>query len=167
MPTASLQDLQPRALPECALADIVSGLAGVPSLWNDFLPSLGPARSSVHLLATDAYDVWLIGWPEGTGVEPHDHGESVGVFTVVQGALTEYRWSPDRRPRVAGEGEVVSIAAGVVHDVVADVAGAGPAVSIHAYSPPLRTMGFYADDGARLLVRTPVEREAPTLTATS
>jgi quercetin dioxygenase-like cupin family protein len=163
MSTVSLLETPTPALPESVLADIVSGLAAAPGLWSGFLSSLGPARASVHLLATDAYDVWLIGWPAGTGVEPHDHGDSAGVLTVVQGALTEYRWSPDRRPRAVGEGEVVRIAAGVVHDVVADVEGAGPAVSIHAYSPPLRTMGFYADDGARLLIRTAVEREAPAL----
>src|SRR3954467_2015339 len=116
MSTATLQQATSPALPETALIDIVAGLAGVPSLWNDLVPALRAERSSVHLLATDAYDVWLIGWPAGTGVEPHDHGESVGVFTVVQGALTEYRWSPERRPRVVGGGEVVRIPAGVVHD---------------------------------------------------
>jgi hypothetical protein len=37
-------------------------------------------------------------------------------------------------------GDVVSIASGVVHDVVATNR---VAYSIHAYSPPLQTMSFY------------------------
>jgi predicted metal-dependent enzyme (double-stranded beta helix superfamily) len=149
-------------IPERALADIVSGLAAAPTLWRGFVPALSE-RSSVHLLATEAYDVWLIGWPPGNRVEPHDHGDSAGAFTVVRGALTEYRWSADGlpRPRVVDTGGVVTIDARVVHDVVADRAHEdGPAISIHAYSPPLREMGFYSDDGTRLLTRVAIESEA-------
>jgi len=158
----STATLTPLALPTKALADIVGGLAGAPDLWRDFLPALGPDRSSVHLLQTDAYDVWLIGWPPGTRVEPHDHGTSAGAFTVVQGTLTEYRWTPVPRPRTVGTGDVVTIGSGVVHDVVADRPEDGAAISIHAYSPPLREMGFYSDDAARLLTRVTVD-SAPTI----
>lgn len=140
-----------------ALADIVAGLAAAPSLWSELVPGFGPERSSVHLLATEAYDVWLIGWPPGTCVEPHDHGTSAGAFTVVRGTLTEYRWSPRPRPRRLAVGDVLTIDAGVVHDVVAEALDDEPAVSIHAYSPRLREMGFYSDDGTRLLTRVAVD----------
>lgn len=148
------------AIPKAGLADIVQGLAGAPGLWSGSLPTLGPERSSVQLLTTEAYDVWLIGWPPGTRVEPHDHGASVGAITVVQGSLTEYRWSPEPQPRTVGTGDVVTIDARVVHDVVADRPEHGPAISIHAYSPPLREMGFYSDDGVRLVTRVAINSEA-------
>jgi quercetin dioxygenase-like cupin family protein len=147
----------PTTVTRTALADIVEGLAGAPSLWSEFVPGLGSDRSSVHLLATEAYDVWLIGWPPGTRVEPHDHGPSAGAFTVVRGTLTEYRWSPEPRPRTVATGDTVTIAARVVHDVVADRPEDGPAISIHAYSPPLREMGFYDDAGGRLLTRVAID----------
>ena len=160
--TLSLPAVPPRSsdatVPRQALADIVEGLAGAPSLWSGLLPALGRERSSVHLLETEAYDVWLIAWPPGTGVEPHDHGASAGAFTFVHGTLTEYRWSPEPSPRRVGTGDVVTIDARVVHDVVADTPQDGPAISIHAYSPPLREMGFYSDDGAHLLTRAAVDR---------
>ena len=41
------------------------------------------------LLSTDLYDAWLIHWPAGTGLEPHDHGGSTGAFAVVSGVLDE------------------------------------------------------------------------------
>ena len=145
-----------RALSVHALVDIVAGLADAPSLWDGLLPSLGGDRSSVRLLETEAYDVWLIGWPPGTRVEPHDHGNSAGAFAVVQGTLTEYRWFPRPRSRTVQAGGIVTIEARVVHDVVADRPEDGPAISVHAYSPRLREMGFYSDDAARLLTRVAV-----------
>jgi quercetin dioxygenase-like cupin family protein len=148
-------------VPTGALADIVEGLAGAPALWSDALTDLGSERSSIRLLETPPYDVWLIRWPPGTRVEPHDHGASAGAFTVVRGALTEYRWSPDARQRSVGRGDVVTIDARVVHDVVADRPQHGAATSIHAYSPPLREMGFYSSDGARLLTRVAIEPDGP------
>ena len=144
------------ALPVHALVGIVAGLAGAPSLGDGFLPALGPDRSSVRLLETESYDVWLIGWPPGTRVEPHDHGASAGAFTVIKGTLTEYRWSPQPQHSAVRTGEVVTIEARVVHDVVADRPEDGPAISVHAYSPPLREMGFFSDDGTRLLARAAV-----------
>jgi quercetin dioxygenase-like cupin family protein len=149
-----------RRISTWSLAAIVEGLAGAPGLWSGFVPSLGPERSSVHLLETDAYDVWLIGWPPDSRVEPHDHGDSAGAFTVVRGALTEYRWTPAPAARAVDAGDVVTVDPRVVHDVVADRQRNGSAISIHAYSPPLREMGFYDEDGARRAVRFETDPEA-------
>jgi mannose-6-phosphate isomerase-like protein (cupin superfamily) len=96
--------------------------------------------------------------------ELHDHGRSTGAFTVVQGALEEVRAVPsgaltatDLRP-----GRTQWVAAGVVHDV-RNVA-ALPAVSIHAYSPPLTQMTHYRLTSRRLVPFETVtgrEPEAP------
>ena len=151
-------------IPEAALAAFVAGIATTPELWSPFVPAVGAARSSVHLLETDALDVWLLGWPPGTHVEPHDHGDSAGAFVVVRGSLVEVRWSGTQRRRVVAAGEVISVAPGVVHDVLAgDAAEVTPAVSLHAYSPPLRTMGFYSDDGRRRIAQVAIDPEPTVL----
>jgi len=132
-------------------------------VWSAFIPTLAAERSGVHLLETEALDVWLLGWPAGSGVEPHDHGDSTGAFTVIQGTLTEVRWSGGRRLREVGAGEVITVERGVVHDVVAGPEADIPALTLHVYSPPLRTMGFYCDDGSRLIAQIAVDREPAVL----
>jgi quercetin dioxygenase-like cupin family protein len=105
------------------------------------------------------YDVWLLRWPSGTAVSPHDHGDSLGAFTVVTGELTEVRWErARRRARRVRVGDVVGIERGVVHDVVAT--GTASSLSVHVYSPPLEAMGFYDDGGLRLIDRQSVDGTA-------
>jgi hypothetical protein len=93
-------------------------------------------------------DVWLISWLPEQGTELHDHGGSAGSFTVLSGALTEtvvtggVTSNAQRSP-----GQSVGFGAHYVHDV-RNVCEA-PAVSVHAYSPPLTTMTYYdLTDGA-------------------
>ena len=93
--------------------------------------------------------MWLLSWLQDQTTELHDHGGSTAAFTVVQGALEEVRvdagWltRTDLRP-----GLTQWVAPGVVHDV-RNVQSL-PAVSIHAYSPPLTSMTYYRQDGAAL-----------------
>jgi quercetin dioxygenase-like cupin family protein len=147
------------------LCDIATGLARSAPFWWDRLPALAHQRSGLRLLNTADYDAWLLRWPPGTRVTPHDHGGSVGAFTVVRGELTEIRWSRDLRgARRVFAGEVVRIGQGVVHDVVAS--GAEPSVSVHVYAPPLATMGYYDDEGVELLDRRPVDATVGALSDT-
>lgn len=98
-------------------------------------------REGVRIHSTHDFDAWLLRWPPGTRVNPHDHGDSAGAFTVLEGELIELRWHASiPECRLVTVGDVVSIASGVVHDVVATNR---VACSIHAYSPPLQTMSFY------------------------
>jgi hypothetical protein len=87
-------------------------------------------------------DVWLISWLPTQGTELHDHGGSCGAFTVLSGTLTETALAGGQlrdRPRRAGAS--VGFGPRYVHDVrnLSD----GPAVSVHAYSPPLTSMTYY------------------------
>lgn len=123
-------------------------------------PTTDPVRrTSVLARSTPDYDVWLLRWPHGTRVDPHDHRESAAAFSVVSGELLEVRWregQPGFR-RVKGPA-VVQVEAGVVHDVV----GATPsALSVHVYSPPLSAMGFYDPTGTRLIRVGAVDHETP------
>jgi uncharacterized RmlC-like cupin family protein len=114
----------------------------------------------VRLVATDEYDAWLLRWSPGSRVTPHDHGASMGAFSVISGELTELRWDNGLcRERLVIPGELVMVPQGVVHDVVA--LGPTPALSIHAYSPPLTTMGFYDGDGRRVGEEAVADDAAP------
>ena len=85
----------------------------------------------------------------------HDHGRSAGAFTVAQGCLRE-RAAPGGRPEPAGatllSGSVRSFGPRYIHDVANE--SAAPAVSVHAYSPPLTTMDRFAVSGGRLVRAT-------------
>jgi quercetin dioxygenase-like cupin family protein len=87
-------------------------------------------------------DVWLISWLPAQGTQLHDHGGSSGSFTVLSGTLTEaVLGGGTLRDNERRTGDSVGFAAHYVHDVrnLSD----SPAVSVHAYSPPLTTMTFY------------------------
>jgi predicted metal-dependent enzyme (double-stranded beta helix superfamily) len=123
------------------------------------LPTHDPARRWYTRLYRDPYvDVWLITWPGDTSTELHDHAGSLGALSVVRGSLTEHRWAYDGRggggivTRELGAGRGAAFPLGHVHDVV-NAAGE-PAVSVHAYSPPLTAMSYYAVDEAGSLRRT-------------
>ncbi|HST50313.1 cysteine dioxygenase [Jatrophihabitans sp.] len=116
-------------------------------------------------------DLWLISWLPSQGTQLHDHGGSAGAFTVLTGTLAEAIARPAgpgsgpallERRREAGSG--VAFGAHYVHDV-RNLSGS-PAVSVHAYSPPLASMNFYdldATDGLRLLASVPTDDPEPEL----
>jgi len=118
-----------------------------------------PDRRWYHRLhSDDAVDVWLIAWATEQAAELHDHGSSLGALTVVHGALIEDRWLPERgelRRRRLPAGRSAAFDHGHVHEVSNPAADA--AVSVHAYSPPLTEMSYYAldrRDNGTGLVRT-------------
>src|SRR5439155_21943431 len=101
-----------------------------------------PARRSFGWLElTTDLEVWLLSWLPGQGTGFHDHGAAAGAFTVAQVELTE-RTVPAGRvtavSRVLAAGQARPFGPAHVHDVVN--ASAVPAVSVHAYSPPLTAM---------------------------
>jgi mannose-6-phosphate isomerase-like protein (cupin superfamily) len=107
-----------------------------------------PVRRSWDLLAvTDEFEAWVIGWPAGGAIEFHDHGESKGAVVVLSGELLETR-VVHRGPTLIGTrattlsvGDTVELPSNCVHDVVNG--GRTPAVSVHVYSPRLRSMTYY------------------------
>jgi quercetin dioxygenase-like cupin family protein len=113
-----------------------------------------PLRRWYQLLRSDDYtDVWLISWATEQSAELHDHAGSLGALTVVSGALVEERWTAaGLRSRRLRAGRSVGFPLGHVHDVVNR--SEEPAVSVHAYSPPLTAMSYYAVEPGPRLRRT-------------
>ena len=101
-------------------------------------------RWHVRLLRDERVDVWLISWTTDQGTQLHDHGGSLGAYTVVSGELSEARWDPvtaQLTEQVVAAGDAVAFGASYVHDV--RNIRSTTAVSVHAYSPPLTHMNFY------------------------
>jgi predicted metal-dependent enzyme (double-stranded beta helix superfamily) len=116
------------------------------------------AERSWRLVArTDEFDAWLIAWPVGGRVELHDHGRSRGAISVVNGRLVEavpQRGNSGRLSlvtRSVAAGETLGFDADHVHDVVNE--GPEAALSLHVYSPGLRSMTFYAVEEEQLVAR--------------
>ncbi len=94
---------------------------------------------SVRLLATAFYDVWMVGWADGTGLEPHDHGDVRRVLHVVDGELTEFFCDRAARRdpvvRTLRRGVSTTAEPTVVH-ALANRSGRG-ATTLDVSSPPL------------------------------
>jgi Cysteine dioxygenase type I len=104
---------------------------------------LDPLQRWYQLLRSDDFvDVWLISWTTSQTAELHDHAGSLGALTVVSGRLVEQRWTgAGLRTRSLRAGRSAGFPLGHVHNV--SNRAVEPAVSVHAYSPPLTAMSYY------------------------
>jgi predicted metal-dependent enzyme (double-stranded beta helix superfamily) len=146
MSTATLIDVPrplARDLSDVELQRFVSELAERPELWIELVEH-NPAQRTYHELLSDEHlTVWLICWSDEHDTGFHDHDVSAGAVAVVSGAVREERLTIDGPPRdqVFAVGASFSFSAADIHRV--RHAGADPAVTLHAYSPPLQRMGAY------------------------
>lgn len=141
MTTTAVAPTRPAPLPPEVLADICAGVAAAEAWWRPHAHHDPAGRRPVRLLATDVYEVWVIGWTTGQGVELHDHGDAAGALVVVEGGLAELTYEPGSGAlahRAITPGVVHPLPEGLVHDVVA--AAPVATTSIHVYSPPLAAM---------------------------
>jgi predicted metal-dependent enzyme (double-stranded beta helix superfamily) len=145
---SQLDALPARDLGEAELSAVVADVAAERELWAEFVRGDAERRTYVELHADEHVSIWLICWMDGHDTGFHDHDGSAGALTVVSGALREERLRfgvPTGHTLRAGDG--LTFAPSAIHRVAH--ARGEPAVSLHAYSPPLRSMGSYAvdDDG--------------------
>ena len=132
------------------LRELVDGLAAAPDRWAPQVRHDPDERVFELLWRDERVEVWLICWngeDHDTGL--HDHDISSGAFAVVSGELVEERLTIGRTiRRRLRRGQSLAFPPSHVHRVHG--VGAAPAVSIHAYSPPLASLGVYAlaPDGA-------------------
>ncbi len=131
------------------LTHLVQSIAADTTTWRRVVRFDPAHRYYVRLHSDSQVDVWLLTWLHDQSTDLHDHGSSAAAFTVVQGELREVRAAADSRLSIHRRqpGETTWVAPGVVHDVRHST---GPAISIHAYSPPLVTMTYYQAHRGRL-----------------
>lgn len=131
------------------LKRFAAALAASPERWGHHVRHPGEARVYEQIWDDADVNAWVICWSQDQDTGYHDHDESSAAVAVVSGRVREDRLALEgplrSREVVAGETFVVPSVA--IHRVLH--AGAGPAVTIHAYSPPLTKTGVYriAPDG--------------------
>jgi predicted metal-dependent enzyme (double-stranded beta helix superfamily) len=130
-------------LTEGRLAELVRTVAAADQ-WPGLVRYTEHDRWYQRLAGDGDHEVWLLAWLPGQRTGFHDHCGSAGAFTVVHGSLQEHtvhRGAALPAARELPAGGVRSFGPRHVHEVVN--ASAAPAVSIHAYSPPLAGMRRY------------------------
>jgi predicted metal-dependent enzyme (double-stranded beta helix superfamily) len=138
------------------LEDLVRRLAERPDLWEPLIVEDRDHRRYHLLYEDERIDIWVLSWMPGQRTGFHDHDISdvglvccrgeldEGLLVIGAGAADPIRMTPGVSRNGPG---------GYIHSV-AHVAGE-PAVSIHAYSPPLLVVGQYRQDADGRLLREP------------
>ncbi|MGO9750218.1 MAG: cysteine dioxygenase [Solirubrobacteraceae bacterium] len=143
------------------LERFVGWLADSPERWQHHVRHAGDARVYEQVWECEDVNAWVICWSAGQDTGFHDHDESGAGIAVISGRVREERLSLGAPPRSheLGPGAIVSIPPVAIHRV--RHAGAEPAVTIHAYSPPLRRTGSYqiGSDGSLERHSQPYETE--------
>ena len=140
------------------LANIVSLFASSDE-WIDKVRLRAERRWYERLYHGSDYDIWVISWLPGQSTGFHDHGASSGAFVVASGILEEHR--PGERSRVIHPGKPRAFGPDYTHDVLN--VSLAPAISIHAYSPPLDEMNEYELEGSQLVPRERAPGQGETL----
>jgi hypothetical protein len=133
---------------EQELRDLVCHLADQ-GAWRALVHEDLEQRRFEQLLRDDDVDVWVLSWMQFHDTGYHDHDISRGAVAVVEGELVEERLTIGGTPRRATyrAGDRFTFDPSHVHRMHNETEQL--AVSIHAYSPPLRALGAYVieDDG--------------------
>ena len=131
------------------LRDLVAEFVARRDEWSAHVRFDLTERYFQRLHLDNDVEVWLICWDLGQDTLLHDHGGSVGAFAVASGQLIEDHGNVPGadtgqlglRTRRHRAGDAVGFGPTYLHNLVN--VGTEPAVSIHAYSPPLTAMNFY------------------------
>lgn len=149
----------PRTLGSGELAVLARRIADDRARWAEAI-RYDPDRRTYALLHEDEHvTIWLICWGPGHDTGFHDHDVSSAGVALASGTLLDERLTafgdPIRRRLDTEHG--ATIEPSEIHRV--RHAGGEPAVSIHAYSPPLLRTGAYevAADGRLLRHAQPGE----------
>jgi rhodanese-related sulfurtransferase/mannose-6-phosphate isomerase-like protein (cupin superfamily) len=140
------------------LAEIVSRFASSDG-WLSRVRFRADDRWYERLYHGPDHDIWVISWLPGQSTGFHDHGESAGAFVVATGTLQEDL--PGEEPVSITPGQPRSFPSDYAHNV--RNVSLGPAISIHAYSPPLSEMNEYELEGSELVARSDVSERAASL----
>ena len=152
-------------IPSGAVSKIPEELVNIVSLfassnkWLERVRLRADHRWYERLYQGPDHDIWVISWMPGQSTGFHDHGESSGAFIVATGILEEHR--PGDQPLVISSGKSRAFGPNYAHDV--RNVSLAPAVSIHAYSPPLTDMNEYELNGNLLVLRERASEQAEKL----
>ncbi|MGH9169396.1 MAG: cysteine dioxygenase [Acidimicrobiales bacterium] len=133
-----------------------------PELWEDLVVDSFDERWWLLLHNAGNYEVRVLSWEFDQSSGWHDHGGASGGFYVTSGKLDEQSRAVSGAAVKSvqfGPGERGCFGPAHVHDVA--YADGHPAVSIHAYSPPLRFLTMYDETPLGLVAREVVPDYRP------
>ena len=142
------------------LEKVVHAVAERRDLYEDLIVADEESRWWLLLYRTPSFEVKLLTWEKDQSSDWHDHGGSSGAFRVTAGSLLESHRAADSGGTDSASfevGECGSFGTDYVHDVVFE--SGDPAVSIHAYSPPLSGLTFYDRTRFGFVAREFIEEE--------
>jgi hypothetical protein len=142
------------------LESVVLAIASRPELFDDLVVDDETNRWWLQLFKTDNFEVRILGWEVEQRSDWHDHGGSSGVFVVTDGSLFEMHRADDHvniESRLFDVGDLGSFGPDYVHDMVHD--SGKPAVSVHAYSPPLTGFTSYTRSALGFVAEKYVKEE--------
>lgn len=147
--------LPDRILNQGELLELAASVAAAPELWREHVAFADDQRHYANLLRDDNVDVWVLCWTPSNDTGWHDHDVSSGAVAVVEGRLVEHNLAFGQASieTEIPAGQTYSFGPDHIHRLTGLDAGS---VSIHAYSPPLQTMGQYTVDASGMLHRTTV-----------
>jgi quercetin dioxygenase-like cupin family protein len=125
------------------LERFAAGLAATPERWGHLVRHSDDVRVFEQIWDDEDVNAWVICWSEDQDTGYHDHDDSAAAITVVSGCVREDRLTLGGLPRSRElrAGTTFTVEPVAIHRVLH--AGEVPAVTIHAYSPPLRRTGAY------------------------
>lgn len=131
------------SLTSAALERFVARLANSPELWQHAVRHASDMRVYEQIWDDEDVNAWVICWSEDQDTGFHDHDDSSAAIAVIEGQVREDRLRVGDAPRsrTFGPGQVFTVPAVAIHRVLH--AGDVPAVTLHAYSPPLARTGAY------------------------
>jgi predicted metal-dependent enzyme (double-stranded beta helix superfamily) len=135
------------------LCELVATLATRSDLWRPLLVSDRKRRRYRLMFEDPRLDIWVLSWMPGQATGYHDHGNSNVALTALQGSVLERQIRVGRASieRELLPGVVRPGPAGYIHSVAHR--GGAPAVTLHAYSPPLLEVGQYRAGAGEELLR--------------
>jgi len=121
----------------------VQQLAADSCRWQRLVKHSADVRVYEQIWDHELVNAWLICWSDDQDTGFHDHDLSAAGITVISGQVREerLRLASAPRERVFGAGSTFHVPRAAIHRV--RHVGDEPAVTIHAYSPPLRSTGAY------------------------
>jgi uncharacterized RmlC-like cupin family protein len=124
-------------------------LSAQPERWRDHVRPDSSERVYEQIWSSEEVNAWVICWSHDHDTGFHDHDQSGAGIFVVSGRVREDRLTVGGPPqrREFGPSARFHVPPVAIHRVMHT--GDRPAVTIHAYSPPLRRTGAYtlASDG--------------------
>ena len=135
------------------LEAFVQQLAADPARWRSLVEHDPEKRTYGLIWDDDEVNAWVLCWSKDHDTGFHDHDVSAAAIVVLEGQVREDRLRLDggARETLYRAGATFTVPPEAIHRVLH--VGDQPAITLHAYSPPLRKQGAYSLAGDGILQR--------------